>query len=93
MHGGVRVAVKVQHRGHRQRSRTDLEILRHILGLSRSSSESVGSSHHTDIAQLIREELDFEQEARNIVTIQAHFAGSNDVHFPVVLHELSPRAC
>jgi predicted unusual protein kinase regulating ubiquinone biosynthesis (AarF/ABC1/UbiB family) len=92
-HSGVRVAVKVQHADIEEISKLDLEILRHILGLIQFVVRVRGlESYHSDIAQLIREELDFEQEARNIVTIQAHFAGNNDVHFPVVLHELSsPR--
>lgn len=92
-HSGVRVAVKVQHADIDEISKLDLEILRHILGLIQFVVRVRGlESYHTDIAQLIREELDFEQEARNIVTIQAHFVGNNDVHFPVVVHELSsPR--
>ena len=46
-------------------------------------------SYHADISQMIREELDFRQEARHIATIASHFAGSREVHFPTVVEELS----
>ena len=89
-HDGRRVAVKVQHADIEEISKLDLEILRRILELIQFVVRLRGlESYHDDIAQLIREELDFEQEARNIATIQAHFAGSAEVHFPVVVPELS----
>jgi len=44
-----------------------------------------------DVAQMIREELDFRQEARNIETFAANFAGTPDVHFPVVVRERSAQ--
>jgi ubiquinone biosynthesis protein len=44
-----------------------------------------------DIAQMIREELDFRQEARNIESFRAAFANSPDVKFPIVVHERSTQ--
>jgi ubiquinone biosynthesis protein len=92
-HDGRRVAVKVQHADIEEISKLDLEILRRILALIQFVVRVRGlESYHADISQLISEELDFEQEARNIATIQAHFAGNREVHFPVVVAELSsPR--
>src|SRR5258708_4194833 len=44
-----------------------------------------------DIAQMIRDELDFRQEARNIETFTRSFVGNGDVHFPVVVQERSSQ--
>ena len=44
-----------------------------------------------DIAQMIRDELDFRQEARNIDTFTANFARNHEVHFPVVVQERSSQ--
>ncbi|HEX3866243.1 MAG TPA: AarF/UbiB family protein [Gemmatimonadaceae bacterium] len=87
---GQRVAVKVQHADIEETARLDLETLRGILRLVRLVVPLSGiESYHGDIAQLIHQELDFTQEARNIATIHAHFASDAMVHFPVVVPELS----
>ncbi len=90
MHDGRRVAVKVQHADIEETARLDLDILRGILRLVRLVVPISGiESYHGDITQLINQELDFTQEARNIATIQANFVGNARVHFPVVVPELS----
>lgn len=92
LHDGRRVAVKVQHADIEVISRIDLESIRGILNLIQMVVRIRGmESYHEDIAQLIREELDFSQEARNIETIARNFAGNPSVHFPVVVHELSTQ--
>jgi ubiquinone biosynthesis protein len=89
-HDGRRTAVKVQHADIEVIARLDLESIRRILDLVQMVVRLRGmESYHADIAELIRQELDFTQEAQNIETIAANFAGNADVHFPVVLHELS----
>jgi predicted unusual protein kinase regulating ubiquinone biosynthesis (AarF/ABC1/UbiB family) len=90
MHDGRRVAVKVQHADIELIARLDLESIRRILNLVQMVVRIRGmESYHTDIAELIRQELDFAREARNIETIAANFAGNPSVHFPAVVHELS----
>jgi ubiquinone biosynthesis protein len=90
LHDGRRVAVKVQHADIEIISQLDLESIRRILGLIQWVVRIRGmESYHSDIAQLIREELDFAQEARNIELLARNFAGNPSVHFPVVVHELS----
>ncbi len=90
LHDGRRVAVKVQHADIEVIARLDLESIRRILDLIQMVVRLRGmESYHADIAQLISEELDFTQEARNIEMIAANFVGNPDVHFPVVVHELS----
>jgi len=89
-HDGRRVAVKVQHADIEQISKLDLRILGRVLGLVQLIVRIRGlESYHSDISQLIAEELDFEQEARNIALIRANFASSTEIHFPVVVSELS----
>ena len=90
LHDGRRVAVKVQHADIEVIARLDLESIRRILQLVQAVVRIRGmESYHSDIAELIRQELDFTQEARNIETIAANFAGNPTVHFPVVVHERS----
>jgi ubiquinone biosynthesis protein len=87
---GRRVAVKVQHADIELISQLDLESIRRILSLIQWVVRLRGmESYHRDIAELIRQELDFSQEARNIAVIAGNFAGHADVHFPVVVEELS----
>jgi ubiquinone biosynthesis protein len=90
LHDGRRVAVKVQHADIELIAQLDLESIRRILNLIQVVVRLRGlESYHADIAELIRQELDFSQEARNIELIAANFAGNPNVHFPVVVHELS----
>jgi ubiquinone biosynthesis protein len=90
LHDGRRVAVKVQHADIELIAQLDLESIRRILDLIQAVVRIRGmDSYHRDIAELIRQELDFLQEARNIELIAANFAGNTNVHFPSVVHELS----
>jgi ubiquinone biosynthesis protein len=92
MHDGRRVAVKVQHADIEIIAKIDLESIRRILGLIQWVVRVRGrESYHADIAQLIKEELDFGGEARNIELLARNFAGNTNVHFPVVVHELSTQ--
>lgn len=91
-HDGREVAVKVQHADIEDIARLDLETLRRILMLVQMVVRIRGmESYHEDISQLIREELDFANEARNIEAIAANFAGNPRVRFPGVVPELSTR--
>jgi ubiquinone biosynthesis protein len=90
LHDGRRVAVKVQHADIEVIAKLDLEVIRGILELIQLVVRIRGlESYHEDISELIRQELDFTQEARNIQTIAANFAGNPDVHFPAVIADLS----
>jgi ubiquinone biosynthesis protein len=92
LHDGRRVAVKVQHADIEEIARLDLDAIGRIMDLIQVVVRIRGlESYHADISELIRQELDFAQEARNIETIAKNFAGNSDVHFPVVVHELSTQ--
>ena len=92
LHDGRRVAVKVQHMDiedpiHLVRSR---RIAERVLELVQLFVRMRGlESYHSDISQMIREELDFRQEARNIETLTRNFAANHTVRFPVVVHDRS----
>ena len=90
LHDGRRVAVKVQHADIETIAQLDLDVIRGIMSLIQVVVRLRGmESYHDDISQLIRDELDFRKEARNIEAIAANFAGNRDVHFPAVIHALS----
>ena len=92
LHDGRRVAIKVQHADIEEIARLDLDAIGRIMDLVQVVVRMRGlESYHADISELIRQELDFAQEARNIETIAKNFAGNRDVHFPVVVHELSTQ--
>lgn len=92
LHDGRRVAVKVQHRDIEDIAKLDLDVLGGVLAMVQFVVRLKGlESYHADISQLIHEELDFENEARNIGTIAANFAGNPEVHFPVIIPELSSK--
>src|SRR5690349_5975182 len=90
LHDGRRVAVKVQHADIDAIAQLDLTAIRRILSLVQFFTGLRGiESYHTEISAMIREELDFRQEARNIALIASHFAPDSMVGFPVVVEELS----
>lgn len=87
---GRKVAVKVQHADIEEVAKLDLAILTRIFALVQLIVRIRGMEEYPDdVGQMIREELDFRQEARNIATMSANFANNPDVHFPVVVPELS----
>jgi ubiquinone biosynthesis protein len=92
MPDGRKVAVKVQHADIEDISRVDLEILARVFTLIQIVVRIRGMEEYPDdIAQMIRDELDFRREARNIEAFAASFAANPDVHFPVVVHERSSQ--
>src|SRR5690349_14051501 len=90
MHNGQRVAVKVQHADIDEIAQLDLTAIRRILAVVQFFTRLRGlESYHTEVSAMIREELDFRQEAENIARIASHFDGDPMVEFPVVIKELS----
>jgi ubiquinone biosynthesis protein len=90
LHDGRRVAVKAQHRDIEHVASQDLEIIRRILAVVQWFTGVRGlESYHPDIAKMIREELDFVQEAANIRRIGANFTGDAMTRVPAVVPERS----
>ena len=87
---GRRVAVKVQHADIDEIVQLDLAAIRRILAIVQFFTRIRGlESYHSEISEMIHEELDFTQEAGHIQTIGAHFAGNPMIGVPVVVRELS----
>src|SRR6185369_9459867 len=75
MPDGRKVAVKVQHADIEEVSRVDLVILARVFELIQLFVRIRGMEEYPDdIAEMIRNELDFRTEARNIETLTANFA-------------------
>ncbi|HEU4993442.1 MAG TPA: AarF/UbiB family protein [Gemmatimonadaceae bacterium] len=92
MHDGRKVAVKVQHADIEEISKIDLEILSRVFVLVQLLVRIRGMEEYPDdVAQMIRDELDFRQEARNIETLATNFVGNRDVSLPVVVYERSSQ--
>jgi len=92
LHDGRKVAVKVQHADIEEISKLDLVIMGRVFALIQMVVRIRGMEEYpADIAEMIRNELDFRQEARNIETISANFASSQDISFPVVVKEYSSQ--
>jgi ubiquinone biosynthesis protein len=89
---GRRVAVKVQHADIEMIAHVDLEAIRRILAVVQWFTKARGLENYpVEIGQMIAEELDFTQEARNIETIAANFKGDSMIRLPSVVHEQSTR--
>jgi predicted unusual protein kinase regulating ubiquinone biosynthesis (AarF/ABC1/UbiB family) len=89
---GRRVAVKVQHADIDDLVRLDLTAIRRILRMVQFFMRIRGlESYHSEIRQMILEELDFTKEADHIEEIASHFHDDPMVGFPAVIREYSTR--
>jgi ubiquinone biosynthesis protein len=87
---GRRVVVKVQHLGIEHIVATDLVTIRRILRIVHVFYPIEGlDAYYTQIRQLLREELDFKQEAANVERIAKNFKPEAKVVFPTVIPERS----
>jgi predicted unusual protein kinase regulating ubiquinone biosynthesis (AarF/ABC1/UbiB family) len=92
LHDGRRVAIKVQHADIDRIVRLDLTAIRRILGVVQLFTRIRGlESYHSEIREMILEELDFTKEAEHINLIGARFTDDPMVGFPVVIPEFSTR--
>mgnify|MGYP006171961853 CR=1 FL=1 len=92
LHDGRRVALKVQHADIDRIVRLDLRAIRRILGLIQFFTRIRGlESYHSEVREMILEELDFTKEAENITLIAGHFDEDPMVGLPVVVPEFSTR--
>jgi predicted unusual protein kinase regulating ubiquinone biosynthesis (AarF/ABC1/UbiB family) len=92
LHDGRRIALKVQHADIDEIVRLDLTAIRRILGLVQMFTRIRGlESYHSEVSEMIHEELDFVQEAANIEQIAANFANDPSVSLPRVIREFSTQ--
>src|SRR5688500_3086384 len=92
LHDGRRVALKVQHADIDRIVRLDLTAIRRILGIIQLFTRIRGlESYHSEVREMILEELDFAKEAEHIALIASNLAGDPMVGVPVVVPEFSTR--
>jgi ubiquinone biosynthesis protein len=96
LHGGQRVVVKVQRPGIADSVSRDLDVLDELAGMVEErttwGAEYRVSDLADEFAERLREELDFEIEARNASDIAANLDGDGvDVRIPAVYHDLTTR--
>ncbi|MEZ5977470.1 MAG: AarF/ABC1/UbiB kinase family protein [Planctomycetota bacterium] len=92
---GTDVVVKVQHPGIEERVRTDLEILDWLAGLAEQYDDDLRSlrprSLVAEFRRVLRQELDFGAELRNIQQFRSNFEDDPRIEFPVPFPEHSSR--
>ncbi len=88
LHSGQKVAVKIQYPGIEAIVRTDLSIIRRIIGVLRRFLSDWGwNTIYNEIREMVLEELDYRHEASAIRAIAANFDGRKDVAIPHVFDE------
>ncbi|HMF03875.1 MAG TPA: AarF/UbiB family protein, partial [Acidimicrobiia bacterium] len=95
LHGGKRVIVKVQRPGVADSVHRDLDVLDELATMVEQRTTWGAEYRVSDLAdefsERLREELDFEIEARNASDIAANLDGDSNVRIPSVFHDLTTR--
>ncbi|MFL6242390.1 MAG: ABC1 kinase family protein [Acidimicrobiia bacterium] len=95
LHGGQQVVVKVQRPGIANSVNRDLDVLNELATMVEQRTTWGADYHVSDLAdefaERLREELDFEIEARNASDIAANLDDDSDVRIPAVFHDLTSR--
>jgi ubiquinone biosynthesis protein len=92
LHSGEHVVVKVQHAGIRRRMEVDLDILAGLAQLAEKLPELQPYRPLATVAEfrrVVRRELDFAREARNLEQFARNFAGNMHVRIPRLYPDLS----
>jgi len=95
LHGGQQVVVKVQRPGIADSVHRDLDVLNQLATVVEQRT-TWGAEYRVcdladEFAERLREELDFEIEARNASDIAANLDDGSDVRIPAVFHDLTTR--
>jgi ubiquinone biosynthesis protein len=95
LHGGQQVIVKVQRPGIADSVNRDLDVLNELAHVVEQRTVWAADYHVSELAEefseRLREELDFEIEARNAADIATNLDGNSDVRIPEVFHDLTTR--
>jgi ubiquinone biosynthesis protein len=89
---GEPVAIKVQHRGIDHKMRIDLDILAGLAQMAERVPEFTNYRPQATVAEfqrILRRELDFGREERNLLQFAREFADDKSVRLPAPLSELS----
>ncbi len=95
LHSGEHVVVKIQKDGIEERVETDLDILATLAQLAERHVAELRPYHPIEVVaqftKMMRGELDFRREMRNILEFRHNFASDPMVHFPVPHPDLCTR--
>ena len=95
LHSGENVVVKVQKDGIESRVEADLSMLADLAALAERHVDDLKPYHPVAVVRqftkMMRAELDFLRELRNIQQFRQNFAADDTVHFPVPYPELCSR--
>ncbi|MFZ1430011.1 MAG: AarF/ABC1/UbiB kinase family protein [Geminicoccaceae bacterium] len=92
LHDGRTVACKLQYPNMEAAVDADLSQLRLIFNLHGRYDPTIDTSRiYEEIAARLREELDYQQEARHLALYREMLAGEDHIHVPAVVPELSTR--
>jgi Predicted unusual protein kinase len=91
-HDGARLACKLQYPDMSSVVEADLRQLKVIFGLYGAYDRAIDTSNiHDELAERLREELDYEREAKHMLLYGRMLAGEPDVHVPDVVADLTTR--
>lgn len=91
-HDGRQLACKLQYPDMESIVEADLRQLRIIIGIYRRYDQAIDPSEiHAEIADRLREELDYRREARNMRLYDLMLANEPTVHVPAPVEDLSTR--
>jgi predicted unusual protein kinase regulating ubiquinone biosynthesis (AarF/ABC1/UbiB family) len=91
-HDGRALAAKLQYPDMASAVEADLGQLDLMFGIYARFDKSIDTAQiHAELAERLREELDYEHEARNLALYREMLAGEPGVHLPEVLPDLSSR--
>ena len=89
---GRALAVKLQYPEMQSAVESDVDQLKTLLALFRRAERAIDPSEAIEeIAARLREELDYEREAKHMALYRAYFAGREDIVAPEPLPDLSTR--
>lgn len=92
LHDGRTVACKLQYPNMEAAVEADLSQLRLIFNLHGRYDPTIDTSRiYEEIAARLREELDYQQEAKHLALYREMLAGEDHIHVPAVIPELSTR--
>jgi ubiquinone biosynthesis protein len=95
LHSGENVVVKIQKEGIESRVEADLSMLTDLAALAERHVEDLKPYHPAAVVRqftkMMRAELDFLRELRNIQQFRENFAADGTVHFPIPFPELCSR--
>lgn len=91
-HDGRALAAKLQYPDMASAVEADLSQLDVLFGLYRQFDKSIDTGQiRGELADRLREELDYEREAKHLSLYREMLAGQPAIHLPEVLHELSSK--